>query len=243
MKPKLTVYYEYKTNLEIGRNILSKKGTFSVSQTSQKVKQVVMLFCKCLHGIVPEKLFNEMQKYLAATTEDQLASSRNDFLRELHSFLELYCKCTVSRYSLPPLHNIKKPEVEVLSKMDYLQVMLNSVHSVPESWIRDYSEFYMSVDLYYGTQVLDGHSNKIPKTVKLDQFFPRIPLDLYARFTRLNLCRYPRETRIVVSISGTLRNGGQLQNNSTNDPNHDTVMLGYCSVPLYDENLWVSVCF
>ncbi|KAF1749101.1 hypothetical protein GCK72_025568 [Caenorhabditis remanei] len=210
-------------------------STLKLSASSQRVKQVIMLLCKCLHGIVPEKLYNEMQKYLAATTEDQLSQHRNDFLREVHSFLELYCKCTVSRYTLPPLQIVTKPKVEVLSKMDYLQVMLNSIHSVPESWQRDYSEFYMSVDLYYGTQVLDGHSNKMPKTIKTDQFFPRIPLDLYAKFTRLHLCTYPRETRIVVSISGTVKNSAQ----PANDFNPDIVMLGYCSVPLYDENLFM----
>uniref|UniRef100_A0A1I7T9Q9 phosphatidylinositol 3-kinase n=1 Tax=Caenorhabditis tropicalis TaxID=1561998 RepID=A0A1I7T9Q9_9PELO len=210
-------------------------STLKLSSSSQRVKQVIMLLCKCLHGIVPEKLYNEMQKYLAATTEIQLALHRNDFLREIHSFLELYCKCTVSRYNLPPLQILSKPKVEVLSKMDYLQIMLNSVHSVPENWQRDYSEFYMSVDLYYGTQVLDGHSNKMPKTIKTDQFFPRIPLDLYAKFTRLNLCTYPRETRIVVSISGTVRNSAQ----PANEYNPDIVMLGYCSVPLYDENLFM----
>ncbi|EGT40724.1 CBN-PIKI-1 protein [Caenorhabditis brenneri] len=210
-------------------------STLKLSASSQRVKQVIMLLCKCLHGIVPEKLYNEMQKYLAATTEDQLAYHRNDFLREIHSFLELYCKCTVSRYNLPPLQILTKPKVEVLSKMDFLQIMLNSIHSVPESWQKDYSEFYMSVDLYYGTQVLDGHSSRLPKTIKTDQFFPRIPLDFYAKFQRLNLCTYPRETRIVVSISGIVKNSAQ----PANEYNPDIVMLGYCSVPLYDENLFM----
>ncbi|CAA93489.1 Phosphatidylinositol 3-kinase piki-1 [Caenorhabditis elegans] len=210
-------------------------STLKLSSSSQRVKQVIMLLCKCLHGIVPEKLYNEMQKYLASTTEDQLVHHRNDFLREIHSFLELYCRCTVSRYNIPPLQIITKPKVEVLSKMDFLQIMLNSVHSIPEHWQSQYSEFYMSLDLYHGTQVLDGFSNKVPKTIKNDHFFPRIPLDLYAKFKRLNLCQYPRETRIVVSISGTVRNSAQ----AANEYNPDIVMLGYCSVPLYDENLFM----
>ncbi|PIC20764.1 hypothetical protein B9Z55_025844 [Caenorhabditis nigoni] len=210
-------------------------STLKLSASSQRVKQTVQLLCNSLHRIVPEKLYTEMQKYLAATTEDQLNSHRNDFLREIHSFLELYCRCTVSGYNLPPLQIITKPKVEMLAKMDFLQIMLNSVHSIPEDWQREYSEFYMSVDLYYGTQVLDGHSNKIPKNIKKDQFFPRIPLDLYAKFTRLHLCTYPRETRIVVSISGTLKNSAQ----PSNDYNPVVVMLGYCSVPLYDEHLYM----
>uniref|UniRef100_A0A8R1DT10 phosphatidylinositol 3-kinase n=1 Tax=Caenorhabditis japonica TaxID=281687 RepID=A0A8R1DT10_CAEJA len=241
-------------------------STLKLSQTSQRVKQVVKLLCKCLHEIVPEKLFIEMQKYLAATTDAQLARCRNDFLREIRCFLTLYCKCTVSNYTLPPLKMHKKRQVEVLKNNDFLQIILNSVHSIPETWIRDYSEFYMSVDMYYGTQVLDGYSNKIAKTVKTDQFFSRIPLDLYvcnyyvflewyrdiasngvhyglatdgAKFHRNSVCDYPRETRIVVSISGTLHNKGQSQSNNLSDCEQDTVMLGYCSVPLYDENLFM----
>ncbi|CAB3399260.1 unnamed protein product [Caenorhabditis bovis] len=212
-------------------------STLLLSNTSQRVKQIVMVLCQYLHRIVPDKLYTQMQRYLASTTDLQLEYHRNDFVRELHSLVQLYCKSTVSKWMLPPIHQVKKPREEVLMHSDYLRVMLNSVHCIPESWIREYTEFYMSVDLYYGTQVLDGHSNRMPKVIHTDQFFERIPLDLYAIFKRLTLCMYPRETRIVVSISGTLKNGSNVTPNSTIEVMQNTEMLAYCSVPLYDENL------
>ncbi|CAI5454702.1 unnamed protein product [Caenorhabditis angaria] len=201
-------------------------STLLISQASQKVKQVVKLLCKILHEIVPEKMYIEMQKYLAATTDEQLNQRRSDFVRELRNFLEIYCRCTVSRYMLPPLVQPEKAKEELLLHNDNIQIILNSVQSIPEEWIRNYSEFYLSLDVYYGTQALDGHSNRSPKKVQIDSFFPKIPLDLYAKLKRLKLCMYPRETRIIVSISGT----------SKVDNVETTQILAYCSVPLFDEN-------
>ncbi|CAD6185060.1 unnamed protein product [Caenorhabditis auriculariae] len=215
------------SNLNIESTIL----TIQLSKASGRVKQVVSLICKLLSGIVPDKLYTFLHKYLSNMDYDQLMKSRNAFLLELRSFIEIYCRCTTSSYRLPSLNKKPKPVEDVVEQRDYLKIMANSIHSIPEEWIGEYQEFYISLDLYYGTQVLDGYSSKVARAVRNDQFFPRIQLDLYAEFRRMELCIYPRETRIVFSLSALMSTAA--------DDHGQTIskLLAYVSVPLYDENL------
>ncbi|PAV77638.1 hypothetical protein WR25_15640 isoform C [Diploscapter pachys] len=212
-------------------------NTLEISKTTAHTKQSLKLICKLLNGIVPEKLYLQMQKYLAATNEDQLFCHREDFIMELRNFISTYCKCTVSSWAVE--QNYSKPQermerMEVLACKDSLRIMLNSIHNIPEHWARDYADFSVSVDIYHGTQILDGHQNKIARTIDKRMFFPIIPLDLYAVFNRMQICQCPKETKLVISISGRQNSPASVPQPGVNNTQPNKLLLAYTSVSLFD---------
>lgn len=213
-------------------------STLELSTSSQKVKEDIKTICRMMNSIVPGKLYLQMHRYLASTTNSQLRIHRTEFIMELKNFIEIYCKCTQSDFYVKR-EKSKKTKREISSNKDHLRIMLSSIHSLPEVWIRSFSEFYVSVDIYYGTQVLDGHSNRIPKTVKFDQFFPRIPLELYVEPKRLTISDLPREARLVISLTGVVSDGASVPTGMSAETTSSTHLLAYTSVPIYDENLMI----
>uniref|UniRef100_A0A1I7WL82 Ubiquitin-like domain-containing protein n=1 Tax=Heterorhabditis bacteriophora TaxID=37862 RepID=A0A1I7WL82_HETBA len=166
-------------------------STLNISSSTNKVKQCVKMMCKLLNSIEPVNLHQHLQNYLTATTTDQLNSSRNDFIASLHNFISVYCQCTMSSYKINDLRPQVKEKREVLHCKEKLKVMVNSVHNLHEEWLRrvlDYSEFFVTVNVYYGTQMLAGHNKCISKAVKHDAFFPYIPMDVYKLYPWLFSC-------------------------------------------------------
>ncbi|KAJ1373807.1 hypothetical protein KIN20_036322 [Parelaphostrongylus tenuis] len=208
-------------------------STLSISTYSNKVKQCVKMICKLVNSIEPINLHQHLQNYLTASTSELLQCARNDFIASLHSFISIYCQCTLSSYKVTPLSPWVKQRKEILHCKEKLKVMVNSVHNLMENWIRDYSEFFITVRVYYGTQVLAGHNKSISKAVKHDAFFPYIPMNVYVCFEEM-LCTCPRETKIMFILSGIV----VTPNAGTSDGTENTQRsLAYASLPLFDHEL------
>ncbi|KAK6765698.1 hypothetical protein RB195_025546 [Necator americanus] len=208
-------------------------STLRISSTSNKVRQCVKMLCKLINSIEPISLHQHLQNYLTAATIDQLRCSRNDFIASLHSLISVYCQCTLSSYKLTPIRPLDKPKKEVLHCKEKLKVVVNSVHNLMEEWMRDYTEFFINVNVYYGTQVLAGNNKCISKTVKHDAFFPYIPMNVYVYFEDM-LCTCPRETKIMFILSGfsiVPNTGSEGGSESTRRP------LAFASLPLFDHEL------
>ncbi|VDM62901.1 unnamed protein product [Angiostrongylus costaricensis] len=202
------------------------------STSSNKVRQCVKMICKLVNSIEPTNLHQHLQNYLTAATSGQLRCARNDFVASLHSFISIYCQCTLSSYKLTPLSPWVKDKKEILHCKEKLKVMVNSVHNLMESWIRDYSEFFITVSVYYGTQVLAGHNKCISKAVKHDAFFPYIPMNVYVCFEEM-LCTCPRETKIMFILSGIAVTSNAGASDGTENTHRS---LAFASLPLFDHN-------
>ncbi|XGW32621.1 hypothetical protein V3C99_017290 [Haemonchus contortus] len=208
-------------------------STLSISASSNKVRQCVKMLCKLINSIEPMTLHQHLQNYLTATTTDQLKMARNDFIASLHSFISVYCQCTLSYYKLAPLRPFTKQKKEIINCKEKLAVKVDSVHNLVEMWTRDYSSFFVTVNVYYGTQVLAGHSKCISKTIKYDAFFPYIPINVYACFEDM-LCTCPRETKIMFILSGI----AIVPNASSGDATESTQRpLAFASLPLFDHEM------
>ncbi|VDL76594.1 unnamed protein product [Nippostrongylus brasiliensis] len=222
-----------KSEMEEYELAFRSSSTLSISASSNKVRQCVKMICKLINSIEPINLHQHLQNYLTAATNDQLKCARNDFIASLHSFISVYCQCTLSSYKLAPLRPPTTQKKEVLHCKEKLKVMVNSVHNLVEVWMRDYSEFFVTVNVYYGTQVLAGHNKCISKTVKHDAFFPYIPINVYACFEDM-LCMCPRETKIMFILSGI----SIVPNAGAGDGSESTQRpLAFASLPLFDHEL------
>ncbi|EYC38550.1 hypothetical protein Y032_0710g1729 [Ancylostoma ceylanicum] len=208
-------------------------STLRISSTSNKVRQCVKMLCKLINSIEPMNLHQHLQNYLTAATSDQLVCSRNDFIASLHSLISVYCQCTLSSYKLPPLRPVMKQRKEILHCKEKLKVMVNSVHNLVEDWMRDYTEFFVTVNIYYGTQVLAGHNKCISKAVKYDAFFPYIPMNVYVCFEDM-LCTCPRETKIMFILSGISIVPNTSSDGSSESPRRP---LAFASLPLFDHEM------
>ncbi|CAJ0609740.1 unnamed protein product [Cylicocyclus nassatus] len=214
-------------------NAFHSSSTLKISSTSNKVRQCVKMLCKLINSIEPINLHQYLQNYLTAATNDQLRCARNDFIASLHGLISVYCNCTLSSYKLAPLRPVVKQKKEILHCKEKLKVMVNSVHNLVENWMRDYTEFFVTVNVYYGTQLLAGHNKCISKTVKHDAFFPYIPMNVYVCFEDV-LCTCPRETKIMFILSGysaVPNAGADGSSDNTRRP------LAFASLPLFDHEM------
>lgn len=208
-------------------------STLNISTSSNKVRQCVKMICKLLNSIEPINLHQHLQNYLTAATSEQLRCARNDFIASLHSFISIYCQCTLSSYKIIPINPWIKRKKEILHCKEKLKVMVNSVHNLVENWLRDYSEFFITVSVYYGTQVLAGHNKCISKAVKHDAFFPYISMNVYVCFEEM-LCTCPRETKIMFILYGIAITPSVGASDGAENTQRS---LAFASLPLFDHEL------
>ena len=95
--------------------------------------------------------------------------------------------------------------MELLACEKKLKIMVDSLHNLPMDWLKHYSEFDISVNVYYGTRLMDTHSNIISKAPRHDALFPFVLMDFCVNsFTNINIgkCLRLRSTTFCVYVQG-----------------------------------------